>query len=151
MKRRVSFKKYSGFYFFALLLTLSVIPVSCFPPNGYFDRDKSSDCIYFDTKTTQVKKNCIEKKTLEIISISVEIWYDTVKITDGKPSSMHLVFEKNGPIKFPFSLDTIITDQSKIWEISLGTNKGSGYSYSIRLIKKDWDKGLLPFTYYYRK
>ena len=146
----IDYKNRYGIYFsIYLCLCVCLFLQSCFPPNGFFDKSKTSNCLYLNTEKFEIDGTCLEKKEQKIVSISVRTLYDSIKIIDGQPSNGYISFEKSVIFSLPFSLDTIVKDRSLKNIIVLKTNV-IGYEYSILLEKKGLNKGLLPFTYLYR-
>jgi hypothetical protein len=138
--------------FLLLWLMFFVVFTGCFTPYGYFETNRPSKCMYFNTEKFQIEEKCPEQKNEKIIisSLNVAVFYDTIHIVDGKPTDRYMIFEKKGNIVFPFSLDTIFKYRLNSIEISLRTNI-STISFAVHLNRADWNKGLIPFTYYYNK
>ncbi|MEO8771641.1 MAG: hypothetical protein ABI402_16215 [Ferruginibacter sp.] len=133
-----------------LILSFCFFLSSCFVPNGYFEADAPSKCVYFNIDKFQVERQCRESKQEEITSLSVTILFDTLRLIKGEYVNGYIAFKKNDGIDFPFSLDTIIKDRSTNFKISLETNI-QHTEYALHPDKNKLQTGLIPFTYYYHR
>ncbi len=120
-------------------------------PNGYLDKSKKSECLYFIIKSKKIVQKCSDDYNLAFFSsIVIEEFYDSIQIINGKPYDRYILFEKNTTIETPYSLSSVIFNEQKKYSITLKTNQNSS-SYSITINKLNWLKETIPFTYYYRK
>ena len=101
-------------------------------------------------KTMQISKTCNDGAFNSISELKVDSKYDTIKIVNGQASDRVTLFKSSDNINFPFNLDAIVSDRTKVISIGLQTDK-MGHSYSLEIQPKDWARDTLFFVFYYRQ
>jgi hypothetical protein len=132
------------------LVMISMFEQSCLPFKSY-ERNKQSNCMSFDPKNMEIEKTCNDGDYDSIVSLEIEVKYDTIKIINGKPVDSYTLYSINHSISFPHKLEpSVFQNRNKKLIISMKTNVRDR-EYALRINPGDWQNSKLAFTYYYNK
>lgn len=144
-------RKKAGLFIGSVLILIIVHEQSCLMPNKSYEKSRPSSCMFLNLKSVEIERVCIDDNYDSIVSLEIEVRYDTIKIINGKPVDSYTLYKESNSINFPHKLEpSVFQNKNKELIISMKTNVRDR-EYALRINPRDWQNEKLAFTYYYNK